>query len=183
MPPDRGLRLRIALPSDAEAIATLHVANWRAIARGSLSDAYLDGPIVAERHASWRERLGHPRPGLVTILAEDTGGALAGFACVMLDHDAAWGSLIDNLHVDLGRKGQGIGRLLMRAVGDHLIHALIRPAVHLFVLRSNVAASGFYARLGGQEVERLEQTEPDGTTLPVTRIAWPSLAAFVDAVG
>lgn len=183
MPRDRGLNLRAALPRDAEAIATLHIANWRAIARGGLSDAYLDGPIEGERRAFWRERLGHPRPGVATIVAEDAGGALAGFACVMLDHDPGWGSLIDNLHVDLGRKGQGIGRLLMRAVGDHLIHALVRPAVHLYVLRSNVAASGFYARLGGQVVEQLDQTEPDGTTLPVIRVAWPSLAAFVDAVG
>ena len=179
----RELRLRAARPGDAEAIAALHVANWRTIARGSLSDAYLDGPVEGERRAFWRERLGHPRAGVATLLAEDRSGALAGFACVILDHDPAWGSLIDNLHVDLGRRGRGIGRLLMRAVGDHLVHALVRPAVHLFVLRGNVAASGFYARLGGAMVEQLEQTEPDGTTLPVIRVAWPSLTAFADAVG
>ena len=184
MPPDADTpRLRVATQADAEAIADLHTRSWRSAYRGSFSDAYLDGPIEAERRAFWRERSEHPRAGLWTLVAEDRGGAMLGFVCCLEDHDPHWGSLIDNLHVDPAGKGQGIGRLLMRGAGERLFYALPRRPVYLFVLQSNQAADAFYRRLGGVAAETLAKTEPDGTRLPVIRYAWPSAAAFVTAVG
>lgn len=172
--------LRAAVPADADAVADLHARSWRTAYRGSFSDAYLDGPIDGERQAFWRQRLHHPTPDLWTILAERDGhDGLAGFLCARLDHDARWGSLVDNLHTAPDLKRHGIGRTLMTALGRHLEAVGSTAPVHLIVLRSNHAAAAFYAALGGEAVEALVTTEPDGSTLPVTRIAWPSLAAFL----
>jgi ribosomal protein S18 acetylase RimI-like enzyme len=177
MQPDAGV-LRLATADDAAAVAALHALSWQSNYRGSLSDAYLDGPILAERDAFWRERLAHPRADLVTLLLE-IDGRLAGFVCALMDHDPRWGTLVDNLHVDPALKGRGLGRRLMRALGDALAAASPGP-VYLYLLASNAAARAFYLRIGGEIVEHMMKEEVDGSVLPVERVAWPSLPAFRD---
>ena len=181
--PEKRPHLRVASAADADALAAMHVRSWRSAYRGSLSDAYLDGPIEAERSAFWRTRYAEPPVGLWTVMAEDRAGVPIGFLCLLADHDVHWGTLIDNLHADPDRKGQGIGRSLMRAAGQHLLSALPRRPVYLYVLEANEAARGFYRRMGGESVEALVDTLPDGGRLPVLRVAWPSVAALVDRVG
>src|ERR1700709_817210 len=171
MPAPR-IRCRPARPDDAATIAALHAASWRAHYRGSLSDAYLDGPIGAERLAVWTERLSHPRAGQVVLLAEDGETAL-GFVCAFLDHDRQHGTLIGNLHVTVDRKGSGIGRLLMREAGEAMQHALPRGPVYLFALASNHAARAFYERLGGTLEGEERKTEPDGSSVLAVRYVWP----------
>ncbi len=180
---DGQCRLRVATAEDAESIAALHTKSWRSAYRGSFADAYLDGPIETERRAFWQQRYAHPRAGLWTVLAEDATGTVLGFLSLLADHDPHWGTFINNLHTDPSHKGQGIGRLMMRTAGDHLLHALPRRPVYLFVLESNKAARAFYERLGGEAVERLVTEEPDGSQLPVIRYVWTSVASFVEAVG
>lgn len=180
--PDEGIVLREAADADADAVAALHAASWQAAYRGMMSDAYLDGPVAGERRLFWRERLRSPRAGLWTLLAEQDG-ALAGFLCLLADHDHHWGSLIDNIHVASALARQGLGRRMMRVAGEHLVYALPRRPVYLFVLDANEAARGFYDRLGGEPAERLVSTEPDGSQLPVTRYVWPSATAFAEAIG
>ena len=182
MPPDVADRLRPAGADDAPAVAALHARSWRATYRGAFSDAYLDGPIGAERLAFWRERLRHVRMDMLTLLLEDAAGTPLGFVCGFPHHDARWGTLVDNLHVDPALKGRGRGRALMRGLGDALRGLGMDGPVHLFVLAGNDGAAAFYARLGGHSVERMMKTEPDGSDLPVDRIAWASLAAFRDGV-
>ncbi len=181
MPPERpAIRLRPAGPADADAVADLHARSWRATYRGSLSDAYLDGPVAEERQTFWRRRLRHPMPDLWSMLAIAEGEAgLAGFACAVLHQDERWGTLVDNLHVDPTGKRRGIGRMLMTALGRHLQDVGSAMPVHLFVLQANHAAIAFYEALGGQAVETLASTEPDGSTPPVARMAWASVAAFL----
>lgn len=181
MPPDEpALRLGLARPDDADAVADLHTRSWRAHYRGSLSDAYLDGPIVDERRVFWRQRLQNPTPQLWVRLAIVEGESTPiGFVCALLHHDTRWGTLVDNLHVDPAAKRRGIGRSLMRALGRHLDGMGSAMPVHLFVLQANHAAIGFYDALGGEQVEGLVSTEPDGSTPSVTRIAWHSVAAFL----
>ena len=182
MVPD-AIVIRPAEAADADAIAALHAASWRASYRGSFSDAYLDGPIGGERRAFWRARFGQPPEGLVTLIASDGGTGPAGFVCGLCDHDAVRGTLIDNLHVAPALKGNGLGRRLMQAVGNSLAARGSVGPVHLFVLVANRQAAGFYARLGGESVERMVKTEADGTVLAVERIAWRSLADFRDGAG
>lgn len=164
--------------ADGDAIASLHATSWQRHYRGTFSDAYLDGPVVAERRAFWQQRLEHPRDGLVVLLAE-AGGALVGFVCALVDHDRDFGTLIDNLHVAGDQQGQGTGRQLMRAIGDALQHDIPRRPLYLFVLLANTAAQSFYDRIGGTVAERLTSTEPDGSQVPVLRYVWSSPAALI----
>lgn len=173
------LRIRSANPEDAAEIAALHAASWRANYRGSFDDAYLDGPIHGERLQIWTDRLLHAQAGQITLLAE-AGGIAVGFVCVVLDHDRAYGSFIDNLHVAVARKGQGLGRRLMREAGKSMLDAVpLRPA-YLFVLAANLAAQAFYDRMGGSVAERLRSTEPDGGRHAVLRYVWSSPAALLE---
>lgn len=172
-----GVTIRRAHEGDAARVGALHAASWRAHYRGSLSDAYLDGPVEEERAAVWAQRLGHPRPGQIVLLAEDDG--LAGFVCVFLDHDRSFGSFIDNLHVAVARKGQGIGRQLMREVAEAMHHDVPRRPAYLFVLEANAAARGFYERIGGRAVEHLRHQEPDGSQVAAMRYVWDSAAALI----
>ncbi|WP_131194310.1 GNAT family N-acetyltransferase [Lichenihabitans psoromatis] len=175
-------QLRVATAADADAIAALHTASWRSAYRDALSEAYLQGPIEQERLVFWRDRYSHAGPGLWTVVAEDAKGSLVGFLCALLDHDRDWGNYIHNLHVDPDAKQQGIGRMMMRAAADHFVYALPRRPVYLFVLQSNIAAQAFYNRLGGDPVEELVATQPDGTSARAIRYAWPSVAAFAEGV-
>jgi hypothetical protein len=88
-------------------IAALHADSWRRHYRGAYSDAFLDGDVIADRIATWSERLRAPDPRRQTILAENTGG-LIGFAHIAFDDDPNTGALLDNLHVANGHKRRGV---------------------------------------------------------------------------
>lgn len=171
------LALRDAGPADAEAVAALHAASWRAAYRGILSDDYLDGPIGSERLALWRGRLAEPGPGQMVVLAE-AGSELAGFACCSLDHDPRWGTLVDNLHAAPERRGQGIGRALLREVARRLSAAAPGRPVHLWCIDDNRPAAAFYARVGGVPAGGELKSRPGGTVNAVTRFTWPTPEAL-----
>jgi hypothetical protein len=83
------MQIREANLSDLEAIANLHARSWRIAYRGILSDAYLDGDLVAERRAVWQERFSKPAPNQTIVVAEIDGG-MVGLACAYGDHDELW---------------------------------------------------------------------------------------------
>ena len=174
-----GLALRDADPVDAPAIAGLHAASWRSAYRGILSDAFLDGPVEAERLKLWSERLAAARPDVLTILCW-RGGALLGFGCLFVDEDPRWGSFVSNLHAAPDSRGLGVGRLLMRAMAARAAPG--RP-IHLFCLEANGPGRSFYDRLGGTIVERCPIDEPDGRVHPSLRYGWPTPAALAAACG
>jgi GNAT superfamily N-acetyltransferase len=164
--------IRRAVPGDAAAIAALHAASWRSAYRGILPDAFLDGPIAANRRAVWEARLPALAPGDVVLLAPGHGFAAA-FACQ--DGDA----LLDNLHVAPVARGGGLGAALLRAVAAGLLAGGAR-AMHLWVFDANPRARAFYARHGGVETgRRLERLA--GIDVPETRIAWRDLAPLAQA--
>ena len=138
-------------PADADTIARLHVRSWRSAYVGMLPAEFLDGPVGDELPALWRRRFSGEDSERKTVLMAVHRGSLIGFACVLPDADPAWGPLLDNLHVDPGMKGQGVGRLLFDAVRDAVAPASL---LHLWVLEANAPARRFYERLGGIEVER-----------------------------
>lgn len=172
-------RFRRAGRDDAAAVAMLHTASWRAHYRDSLTEAYLAGPIDAERLGVWSERLQSPNATLTCLLAEEDH-ALVGFVCAIAARDPLHGTLIDNLHVAVPRKGRGIGRALMRHMAVHLTEAAPERPVHLYVLDSNLAARAFYERIGGRAAGREMHEGPDGSRSPVTRILWSSPGALRD---
>ena len=152
--------LRPAGPGDAPTVAAVHAASWRRHYRGAYADAYLDGDVLVEREAVWRQRLAAPA-GATTILAEE-GHELVGFAHLVFDADSRWGALLDNLHVVAGRQRQGIGKRLVAACGRAVVDRDAAGGLYLWVLEINGSAQRFYRALGGRCVERALVEPPGG---------------------
>jgi GNAT superfamily N-acetyltransferase len=157
--------------TDAEILATLHIASWRSAYRGILRDTYLDVDLVADRHAVWSERLSNLTPSHFGFVAE-MGTQPVGFVFLHGHDDSRWGTLIDNLHVLPHLKGSGLGRLLMSAAAQEVCARYPHDGVYLWVFERNTQARGFYAHLGGRNVERALVEAPGGGQVPRCRVAW-----------
>lgn len=170
------IALRRAGPDDWAAVAAIHAASWRSAYRGIYPDSYLDEEAPGERRDFWRSALAEMDPEVDAVfLAEDEAGEAVGFACLLREAEAA-GPLLDNLHVLSGRKGEGIGRRLIAAAAAWLVGKDPEAALQLGVWKDNVAARGFYARLGGREVEEYQLETPGGGTAPQVRVRWDRAA-------
>ncbi|MFC1418255.1 GNAT family N-acetyltransferase [Streptacidiphilus cavernicola] len=173
------LRLRAAVPVDAERVALLHADSWRRHYRGAYADSYLDGDVVGERRAVWSARLTDPAPtGSLTLVAEDDGPGLVGFVHAVFDADSRWGSLVDNLHVAHGRQRGGVGAALLTRAAEAVAERATGNAMYLWVLEQNTAAQRFYRALGGARVEADAVPAPGGVPDRLNgsperlRIAW-----------
>jgi steroid delta-isomerase-like uncharacterized protein len=167
--------IRRAGEGDVEAVARLHAESWRSAYRGFLSDAYLDGPVLSDRLALWREKLtSHDTDSLLVLLASRASQEAEpiGFACAILDEDETWGALLDNLHVLPAWKGKGLGRRLMEEAVLWVASQRPSSPLHLWVLEENEEARSFYDRLSGRPVDRKLWSAPDGRGLPLIRYVW-----------
>lgn len=177
------VRLRDAEPRDWRAIAALHAASWQDAYRGIMSDAYLDGPVEADRRAVWEARFTPPvPPDLIVILAEREGGGGApeGFCCILAGQDPHWGSLIDNLHVRPGLSRRGLGRRLLASAVGRMPARFAETALHLTVFEENRRARAAYERWGGRLAGHFVTPEPDGRRLPVRRYVWDTPADLAE---
>src|ERR1051325_3288280 len=111
--------IRPALAADAERIAALHIASWRAAYREELPAAYLAGQDLGVRTAMWLDHIGD---GRTTVLVEDREGEIVGFCAFGPSRDAdanpdeTWA--IHNIHVSSELRRSGIGQLLFEAALD-----------------------------------------------------------------
>jgi GNAT superfamily N-acetyltransferase len=122
------------------------------------SDAFLDGDVLDDRRAEWTRRLREPDGRSQTLLAEDSTGQLIGFAHTVFEADPAWGALLDNLHVEYGRKRQGLGSELLVSTAGAV--ATRGTGLYLWVLEQNADAQAFYGARGARRVERAMTTPP-----------------------
>ncbi len=166
------MHYRAATARDVEAIAALHADSWRRHYRGALSDAFLDGDVVADRLAVWTARLTEPQPHQCTIVADDDG-TVVGFVHTALDEDPKWGALLDNLHVVYARKRDRIGTHLMAESASIVLERRPSAGLYLWVLEQNTAAQAFYAARGGVCVEREIAPATGGGTTERLRFVWP----------
>ena len=156
-----GPRFREACPDDAHAIARLHADSWQRHYRGAYSDDFLDSDVASYLLPVWIERVGTPDPKTRTILAEHDG-EVVGLAHTLLDEDATWGALIDNLHVVHDLKRRGIGTRLLALTGQAVLDWSPSSGLYLWVLEQNSDARAFYAARGGTCVERADAPPPGG---------------------
>ncbi len=179
------MTLRVATPSDAATIASLHAASWRSAYKGILREDFLQNAAEENRIKLWQSRFSSPEAQPWTLLALDED-RLIGFACVLPDPDPHWGSRLDNLHIRQDCKGQGIGRLLISRAATWVNEHRAGTPLHLFVYEKNHPAVGFYKKLGGQIVERQIIEAPDGSQVARLRCAWldvPLLIRTAEAAG
>lgn len=165
---------RSAGADDADQIAALHADSWQRFYRGAYADSFLDGDVLTDRLAVWRDRLLSPA-GSETVIAEQ-GDRPVGFVHVIFDADAKWGSLVDNLHVRHDQRGSGVGRRLLNLAANAIGP---RGGMYLWVLQQNVAAQGFYRACGGVSVDTAPVSPPGGDPTRLNgsplmlRIVWP----------
>lgn len=174
--------LRLARVDDADAIADLHAASWRATYRGSLRDDYLDGEVGAERRALWRERLTAPAANQHVVVAV-AGETIVGFACAYGADDARYGTQLDNLHVAGGRQGEGVGRALLAAVAAWCGERHPALGLYLWVVERNAGARRFYARLEAADAGGDLWRTPDGGAVSVRRCIWTPAQVAALAAG
>jgi ribosomal protein S18 acetylase RimI-like enzyme len=165
--------VRDAAPADLPGIAELHATSWRAAYRGLLPDAFLDGPVVADRKAHWSGMIARMAPSDL-LLAAEQNHVLVGFIAVWTTEpsgcEPGFDLLIDNLHVRPDLRGDRIGERLMRAVARRLKN---RPSARacLWLIDGNAPAHRFYRRLGGTDGDR-KQDMIGGALVGEMRIIW-----------
>jgi GNAT superfamily N-acetyltransferase len=136
------MRVRDAVPGDAEAIATVHVRAWQEAYGHVFPAEALGGLDVPSRVRHWRERIARGDRILVT---DDVGG----FASIGASNDAeaAGAGEVYAIYVTPERWGTGEGRALMAAAMEALRADGFEEAV-LWVLDDNPRARRFYERAG-----------------------------------
>ena len=183
-----GLRFRSAEAADAAAVAALHADSWRRHYRGAFSDAFLDGDVGGYLLAEWTWRLSEPDPQARTIVAE-VDGVVVGLAHTQLGEDAAWGALLDNLHVTYGLKRMGVGTRLLALTAQAVVDSSPASGLYLWVLEQNAGARAFYSARGGTCVETSADSAPGGDPSRLNgnpmclRIAWPDPSNLVPTEG
>lgn len=141
--------MRAATVADAEGIGRVHVASWRRAYAGLMPAELLAGLSVADRAASWSERLAAGVNPMFVLTAPE----VVGFASFGPNAgDPARGHLYA-LYLHPTWWGRGAGRQLHDAVAAWLDERY--PRSTLWVLRGNDRATRFYRAAGWQ---------PDGTT-------------------
>jgi GNAT superfamily N-acetyltransferase len=174
------LHIRAAAPSDWEAISALHVAASAAAYAHILDAHYLSVTIVGEKRRLWQERLvTDADPAARKIMVAEAGGTLAGFACLLRDHEPEWGVYLHNLYTDARWRGLGVARTVLSAAIRELSEIDLARPLHLKALALNAPARAIYDKWGGVVVETLQQDFPGSPAVDVVRYQWPSAKALL----
>ncbi|PSW22046.1 GNAT family N-acetyltransferase [Photobacterium sanctipauli] len=166
--------------NDAENIAHLHATSWQGIYQGLLNSDYLKDGVFSERGELWQTRFTSPQPNQRVYIAT-LNNQLCGFICIYLDQDKAWGTLIENLHVNPSFKGQGIGRTLLHHAAKQASAQANIDGMYLEVLAGNTSAQAFYQYLGAYEAKAQQWQAPEGSTVDEFVYRWDSITTLLNA--
>lgn len=149
------MRIRAAMPDDADQVARILVDTWRAAYRHIFPAGFLAGLSYDERAQRWRVRLGKSGPQEFTLVAEDDTGVLVGLINGGPERDGTPGydGEIYAVYVLPVHYRRGIGRQLM-AAGTQQLQARGFHTAMLWVLEENGRARAFYEALGGEVIGR-----------------------------
>jgi GNAT superfamily N-acetyltransferase len=166
---------RIALPTDAAEIASIHVRSWQDAYREIVPGDYLDALDIGERTRVWASVLDHTAEGFhgstsIVALVDDV---VAGFATVggLRGADPADNAgEIYSIYASPDVWGVGVGRALIDAAVVELEHRGHR-GLFLWVLEANARARAFYERQGWQHDGSAQTIEVGGRPLSELRYA------------
>ncbi len=163
-------------PDDADGVAAVHAASWKATYRGILPDSYLDRDVDRERTRYWHAALADARYPIVRLARE--AGAVVGLVALHDDpDDEGYDFTIEHLHLLPGSTGLGLGRILMREAAKAALGRDAR-SLCLWVFEDNTGAIGFYERLGGV-TDAYGTDKFAGGDAPDRRIGWHDLDALI----
>lgn len=151
---DGAVIVRDATTEDAEAMAEVEVATWRATYAGILPAARLAAMSVPTSRARWLYLLGMPRRRelRVTLVATVDARVIA-FASGASQGDATRMARLDMLYVAPTHPRAGVGRELVRVFASRMSDAGI-TALWVDVLAKNAGARRFYRAVGAIELSR-----------------------------
>ncbi len=158
------ISIRRARPSDAAAIAAVHVTAWRNAYAGILPEAYLADLSEVRLTAFYQRVISDRRDGHAVFVATASGGdepggqgmadaMVVGFASGGRARRAGLGEgEVETLYVLDDYRERGVGRRLMRAMAAHL-RAIGCRSTMLWVLADNPSRF-FYRHLGARPAMR-----------------------------
>lgn len=179
------IRVRVATPSDAAAIAAVHIGSWREGYRGLVPDGILDNLSSRARERRWHGILTDGDPCTHTIVAHRADGAITGFCSTVAPaRDAGVpdrAAEIAALYVAPPHWRAGIGQSLLTATLDRL-RAEGWSAAILWVLSGNARALAFYDTAGFRP-DGASRTEPVGSVEHAEGLAQLRLQRALEAAG
>jgi ribosomal protein S18 acetylase RimI-like enzyme len=171
-------KLRPAQFSDYQAIAKLHAKSWRQNYRGIYSDKFLEEEVEQDRLGTWHKRLKSPDNNQYVIVATDED-KIVGFACIYLNDDAIFGSLLDNLHVTSELKRSGVGKLLIKEGAKYINEKCISKKMYLWVYELNENARKAYEHMGAKNVETVDKHHAGQVSAKACRYCWEDVNVFL----
>ena len=167
-------------PDDADALARVHAASWKATYRVILPDTYLDSEVDSERASYWHAAMNAAKYPILNMACK--AGSVVGLIALHDDpEDDGYDYTIEHLHLLPDSKGRGLGRTLMKEAAM-AARAAGAKAICLWVFEDNAAAIGFYERLGG--VTDAHGTDKfAGGDAPDRRIGWRDLDGLIARCG
>jgi GNAT superfamily N-acetyltransferase len=171
--------IREAQPSDAPAIATVHVDAWRCTYRGIVSEDHLATLSYGQRGEVWREILSRTDGLQSVFVAEEIGGEVVGFANGGPEgSDTAYAGELYAVYILERSQRKGVGRRLTAAVAKRLLQDGMGSML-VWVLEQNSPARRFYEKLGGALVREQDITI-GGATLGEVAYGWDDISALAD---
>jgi GNAT superfamily N-acetyltransferase len=152
------MRIRLAEPEDAIAVARVHVRSWQAAYRTLVPDEYLDQLRPEDRAQRYDFATRDPlKPRTIVAVAE---GLILGFATTApsREQDLPDHGELAALYVDPDHWGHGIGLALVSAARARLFEHGFRKAL-LWVLAGNIRAERFY-QIDGWAPDGVRRTNP-----------------------
>jgi ribosomal protein S18 acetylase RimI-like enzyme len=148
---ERTPTVRAATLEDADAIAAIHVASFRATYGTLLPPSVLASLDEDARAEVWRARV---RADDGEVVVATTGERIGGFCWFgpTTDDDDPPDQVgqVRSIHVAPDAIGRGYGKALLQTATDALV-ATGRPEVTLWVVASNERATAVYRRSGWRE--------------------------------
>lgn len=143
------MNIRVANSNDANAIAKVHIAAWRAAYQDYMPPDYLQSLCHNEKTKMWESALSGDNPGITLVALHKVLHQIIGFCTYgpSRDMDADKNSVCElisiNIHPDYWQ--QGYGSLLCTKVIESASQQDY-TSITLWVIKRNIAARHFYEK-------------------------------------
>jgi GNAT superfamily N-acetyltransferase len=169
------VKIRAAVPDDAEGIALAHVASWQTSYRGLIPDEDLDNLSIERREAAWLESI---RREANAVFVAEVEGRIVGFIAggperegMLRESDGvAFDCELYAIYLLEEVKRQGIGTRLLARFGEYMVVAGFERLL-VWVLTDNEAGCRFYEVHGGA-FETRKMVNMFGVDLEETSYGW-----------
>jgi len=150
------MKIRVAIPSDAEGIGRVHVDSWRTTYRDLLPADFLAGLSYESRAQTWADTISQHSDRNFIFVLENDGNEIVGFVACGPEREGQHGhdGEIYAIYLLQEVQGQGWGKALFRKATEEL-KGRGYGAMLLWVLEGN-PSRGFYEAMGGKTLAEKE---------------------------